>query len=366
MRERKLHGQRSTCLPFSNSVAVSPHTRRLFAVAAVGPISLSLSFLAVEPPRPRFLAPSLAIRSPAVDSSPVPPKVRKRQTHQSESEGVRGHGRLRVDDALLLLLLPRRVESMEARRLPSGKEKKIKRKEVLEKKKAIDEIIKKASSVKDHLVSFPPFCHYERNGLSVYLESGFGDQLTSSSKKYIQNLLKVNMEGPYGSEWSVEEKVKRREMVSPEARYIFVRQSTNATSDEIFLTKTEETTYTGQIGDQNNLVGFVHYRFIVEEDIPVVYVYELQLEACAQKKGLGKFLMQLIELVARKNHMGAVLLTVQKANVLAMNFYTTKLRYTISTISPSRVDPLIGAEKSYEILCKTFDSEAKAKLEDEG
>ena len=48
------------------------------------------------------------------------------------------------------------------------------------------------------------------------------------------------------------------------------------------------------------LLGFVHYRFVVEEDVPVVYVYELQLESTAQKKGLGKFLMQLIELVARK------------------------------------------------------------------
>ncbi|URE25085.1 Acetyltransferase (GNAT) family [Musa troglodytarum] len=252
---------------------------------------------------------------------------------------------------------------METKRFSTSKEKRIRRKEVLEKKKAIDEIIKKASSVKDHLLSFPPFCQYERNGLSVYLESGIGDQLASPIKKYIQDLLKVNMEGPYGSEWQLEEKVKRREMVSPEARYIFVRQSTNAASDENPLAKNEERHYTGQTGDQNHLVGFVHYRFIVEEDIPVVYVYELQLEACAQRKGLGKFLMQLIELIAHKNRLGAVMLTVQKANVLAMNFYTTKLRYTISTISPSRVDPLIGAEKSYEILCKTFDSEAKAKLE---
>ncbi|XP_008806628.1 N-alpha-acetyltransferase 40 [Phoenix dactylifera] len=253
---------------------------------------------------------------------------------------------------------------MEPKRLQSSKEKKIRRKEVLEKKKAIDEIIKKASSVKDHLASFPPFCHYDRNGLSVYLESGSGDQLSSPIKKYIQNLLKVNMEGPYGSEWPMEEKVKRREMVAPEARYIFVRESPNATLDGKSLRADEKMTSAGWMGDGDRLVGFVHYRFIVEEDIPVIYVYELQLESCAQGKGLGKFLMQLIELIAHKNHMGAVMLTVQKANVLAMNFYTSKLRYIISTISPSRVDPLIGAEKNYEILCKTFDAEAKAKLEE--
>lgn len=107
------------------------------------------------------------------------------------------------------------------------------------------------------------------------------------------------MEGPYGSEWPIEEKVKRREMVAPEARYIFVRESRNSCSDGNLLKTTDGAHCTQWMGD-GDLVGFVHYRFIVEEDIPVAYVYELQLETCAQRKGLGKFLMQLIELIARK------------------------------------------------------------------
>ncbi|KAF3334859.1 N-alpha-acetyltransferase 40 [Carex littledalei] len=253
---------------------------------------------------------------------------------------------------------------MEDKGLHNAKEKRLKRKEVLEKKKAIDEIIRKATSVQDHLSSFLPFCQYDRNGLSVHLESGNGDHLSSPTKKYIQNLLKVNMERYYGLEWPTEEKVKRREMVVPEARYIFVRQSnTNATIAGV--NKPEDGLDDGGLMDgQDRLVGFVHYQFVVEEDVPVAYVYELQLESCAQGKGLAKFLMQLVELIARKNKMGAVVLTVQKANENAMSFYTNKLRYVISSISPSRVDPLIGAEKSYEILCKTFDPEAKGKLEE--
>ncbi|XP_068663731.1 uncharacterized protein [Aristolochia californica] len=253
---------------------------------------------------------------------------------------------------------------MEPRRPQSSKEKKMKRKEVLGKKKAIDELIKSASAEKDHLVSFQPFRHYDRNGLSVYLESGSGDKLSSPIKQYIQKLLKVNMEGPYGSEWPTEEKVKRREMVATEARYVFVRESSKQSDDEIPSKVEGKDSHVLWMGEGDPLVGFVHYRFIVEEEIPVVYVYELQLESCVQGKGLGKFLMQLIELIARKNHMGAVMLTVQKTNQSAMNFYMNKLRYIVSIISPSRVDPLIGAEKSYEILCKAFDFEAKAKLEE--
>eukprot|EP00268_Persea_americana_P004712 TRINITY_DN11525_c0_g1_i10.p1 TRINITY_DN11525_c0_g1~~TRINITY_DN11525_c0_g1_i10.p1 ORF type:complete len:258 (-),score=59.80 TRINITY_DN11525_c0_g1_i10:58-831(-) len=231
----------------------------------------------------------------------------------------------------------------------SNKEKKLKRKEVLEKKKAVDEAVKAASAIKDHLASFPPFCQYDRNGLFVYLESGSGEQLSSAMKRYIQDLLKVNMEGPYGPEWPTEEKVKRREMVAPEARYIFVRKTSNANTNETLSKAEGEMTFTRWMGDGDPVVGFVHYRFVIEE-VPVVYVYELQLEPCVQGKGLGKFLMQLIELIARKNHMGAVMLTVQKRNVLAMRFYTSKLRYTISTISPSRVDPLVCLFWPLEII----------------
>ena len=87
------------------------------------------------------------------------------------------------------------------------------------------------------------------------------------------------MEKPYGVEWSTEEKAKRRAMVDPEARYIFVRDEKNR---------------------NNQILGFGHYRFTIEEDVPVTYVYELQLESSIQGKGVGKFLMQLIELIAHK------------------------------------------------------------------
>ena len=93
------------------------------------------------------------------------------------------------------------------------------------------------------------------------------------------------MEGPYGSEWAAEEKVKRREMVAPEARYIFVHWNANEMMEDNAPTP---------------LLGFLHYRFTLEEEKPVLYLYELQLDSSVQGKGLGKFLMQLIELIARE------------------------------------------------------------------
>uniref|UniRef100_A0A453PP21 N-alpha-acetyltransferase 40 n=1 Tax=Aegilops tauschii subsp. strangulata TaxID=200361 RepID=A0A453PP21_AEGTS len=114
------------------------------------------------------------------------------------------------------------------------------------------------------------------------------------------------------------------------------------------------------------LLSFVHNRFVIEEGVPVLYAYELQLESSAQGKGLRKFLMQLIELINARMLVepnGAVMLTVQKSNTDAMAFYNN-LGHVISTTSPSRFDPLIRTHRSYEILCKTFESEAKCRLEE--
>lgn len=103
------------------------------------------------------------------------------------------------------------------------------------------------------------------------------------------------MEAPYGPEWPEEEKIKRREMIATEARYIFVREISVEDGNEVLETKDER-----KCSCKGPLVGFVHYRFILEEEVPVVYVYELQLESHVQGKGIGKFLMQLIELIANQ------------------------------------------------------------------
>lgn len=251
------------------------------------------------------------------------------------------------------------AEKSSNKKSDSNRDKKMTRKEILEKKKKVKEIIKAVVSQKDPFSSFPAFRHYKNKDLSVYLDSGCGDSLSSPVKQYIQNLLKVNMEASYGTEWPVEEKVKRREMVSSEARYIFVYEISNV--DANIMLKLSKRGRCNEVGmdDKVHLVAFVHYRFTIEEEIPVLYVYELQLEHHVQGKGLGKFLILLIELIAQKSKMSAVVLTVQKANVIAMNFYRNKLRYLISTVSPSQM----GLQTNYELLCKSFDDEAKAVLQ---
>lgn len=103
------------------------------------------------------------------------------------------------------------------------------------------------------------------------------------------------MEVPFGLDWPIEEKVKRREMVAPEARYVFICEDENTDGNQMSaLGKSRRSSVL-----MSPIVGFVHYRFIVEEGLPVLYLYELQLESHVQGKRLGKFLMQLVEAIAK-------------------------------------------------------------------
>ncbi|GBG85836.1 hypothetical protein CBR_g40646 [Chara braunii] len=117
--------------------------------------------------------------------------------------------------------------------------------------------------------------------------------------------------------------------------------------------------------DVEGVVAFVHFRFVMEEDVEVLYVYELQLVPEIRRKGVGQFLMEIMEQMARKNNMRGVMLTVQKKNTFAWEFYTQKMGYSTDPISPSQVDPYAEPETySYEILSKVFDPEARRHLED--
>ena len=44
--------------------------------------------------------------------------------------------------------------------------------------------------------------------------------------------------------------------------------------------------------DAGKLLGFSHFRFDMDYDDEVLYVYEIQLEHSVKRKGLGKFMMQ--------------------------------------------------------------------------
>lgn len=84
-------------------------------------------------------------------------------------------------------------------------------------------------------------------------------------------------------------------------------------------------------GEYNKAVAFCAFRFEDdgEKDAPITYLYEIQLSEEVRRKGLGKWMVQAIELLSLKYKMEHLMLTVFKENDAAINFYAG-LRYIIA------------------------------------
>ena len=78
------------------------------------------------------------------------------------------------------------------------------------------------------------------------------------------------------SEWGWNAKNKRDEMLDDHAWYLLAEKP------------------------DGTIVGFSHFRFDMDYDDEVLYVYEIQIDPSYQRKGLGRFMMQVLELLGMR------------------------------------------------------------------
>ncbi|KAF6023721.1 NAA40 [Bugula neritina] len=202
-----------------------------------------------------------------------------------------------------------------------------------EAKKIADEqsLVNAANSVKNPLhLLIPHFHKYDRNGVNVTIECGFAKDWPEDIQQWGFEITRRNMKDLYGKEWK--DKEKRAELLEDTAQYLVAKQ-------------------------EGEPVAFCHFRFDMDFDLAVLYCYEIQLEEKVQRKGLGRFLMQLMELMAFKTQMRKVVLTVFHDNKAAMSFYKSRLNYGVDETSPSAVEA--EWEVNYEILSKTIKLQSK-------
>lgn len=214
-----------------------------------------------------------------------------------------------------------------------GRERKQQRKaengKIIGEHREIVDTLRHASEVKNLLEEYPAFKHYSRNGLNISLEHYWAQDLPRDILKWALALCKSNMEemyniATYNGGWNSE--IKLEELTAPEARFLVAYQK--------------------MYGEQLLPMAYVHFRWECEDGVPVLYCYEIQLEAAVQRKGLGRFLMKFLELIARKAGMHEVMLTVLKANTTAGAMYA-KLGYV-----PHETSPLEEAKEKYDIRTK--------------
>ncbi|KAG7099284.1 hypothetical protein E1B28_001143 [Marasmius oreades] len=102
---------------------------------------------------------------------------------------------------------------------------------------------------------------------------------------------------------------------------------------------------------RDTTAAYAIFRFEYEEGLNLLYCYELQTQKFYQKKGLGKFLMNALDSIARKWKMDQIMLTVFKDNVNASRFYKD-LGFGLDPTSPTDEDGEDLDAVDYEILSK--------------
>merc|ERR1712222_266020 len=183
---------------------------------------------------------------------------------------------------------------------------------------------KAANVVEDPLALLPkPFSVFNKNGLDLTLETVRAPELPEETKAWAFDLVKTTMkplyDAAYGddpdmeAEFGWKEKDKREELWSDHAWYLIAR--------------TEE----------GKAVAFSHFRYDMDYDDEVVYCYEIQVEKGYRRKGLGKFMMKVLE------------------------FFKKALKFELD--ETSFVDT-VNEQFEYEILCR-FNQIKRKKMEEE-
>lgn len=190
---------------------------------------------------------------------------------------------------------------------------------------AAQSVVDKANKIKDPLESFAPFRRYKKGDFCVTFDCKRVGNLDSKTIEWILKLEKGNMETLYNTcDWGWNDKKKKEEMTEDLAWYLIARK------------------------EDGTPVAFSHFRFDVDYGDEVLYCYELQLEPNVRRHGLGKFMLQILELLAFSNQMKKVILTVLNHNSDALAFFSS-LNYTKDD---TNLDDTIYEQYCYIILSK--------------
>jgi len=227
-----------------------------------------------------------------------------------------------------------------------AKEKKAEKKAQEAKKHTKIANVKAANAVDDPLAVLPkPFTVYNKNGLNLHLETVRAPELPDETKMWAFELVKTTMkplyDDAYGEDPDMEAefgwKVKKEELWSNHAWYM--------------LARTEE----------GRAVAFSHFRYDINCEDEVLYCYEIQVEEGFRRKGLGRFMMKVLEMLCLKADMLKLMVTIFKKDVPQAEFFKKALKFEKDETGFAHT---VNEQFKYEILCR-FNQIKKKKIEEE-
>jgi len=216
-------------------------------------------------------------------------------------------------------------------------------------KKDWEDIVKKraaivvaANKIEDHLGELPSFQVYKKDKLTFSLTTQTLEKVDETTRDWIMDLTIRNMKTKYEeSSWGWQESEKREELFEEDnIRYLIAKD------------------------EEGKCIAYAHFRFDMEQDDEVLYVYELQLEKEVRRQGLGRFMMKVLEFLAWRADMRKIMLTFLKANEGAVALFKQALGYDTDETSPEDND--IMKPLDFEILCKFNKKKLQREIEQMG
>ncbi|PGH10341.1 hypothetical protein GX51_00098 [Blastomyces parvus] len=163
---------------------------------------------------------------------------------------------------------------------------------------------------------------------------------------------------------------KKNEMKLLDMRYMLLVRSTTPSSpqpptptESDCQKNSDKRARTPQTGGRE-LGGFLSFMVTYEDDIEVLYCYEIHLAPELQHRGVGKMLLGYYEEIGRNIGLQKTMLTVFKANGPAIRFYE-RLGYGEDEFSPKPMKLRNGHTREYDymILSKAIDNTQTTKYD---
>ena len=185
--------------------------------------------------------------------------------------------------------------------------------------------ISDAQKIEDLLSLVPMFKKFNKNGLEADVASL--QHCPDEVEEWAFQLIEKNMKDIYDAAWGWNPDSKEAELLDENARFLFAYSKDNLP------------------------IGFVHFRFELDNLEASTFIYDIQLEEQFRGKGLGKFLLQAVEFITLKLKFDYVMTTVFKENVKGRGFFK-HMHYQVHKTSPAFMDPENEHEYDHEILYK--------------
>ena len=225
--------------------------------------------------------------------------------------------------------------------LRKGKLKKQARIEALRKEKERIARLRDAAGKRDLLDEYAAFRHYARNGMVANLSSVMGSELSDEDADSCIALQRANLDGVEGEGW--DEGSARAALKHEESRLLLLHgglEPMPATpsptqADEWVLVDSDdhaepdEDSKSPMQPTETAFLGYLHLQFCLREaespaSLPLLCVLNMQLVQSAMGKGLGKFALQLCELISRRNGLELVMLYMQDGEVKTVSLNKQK------------------------------------------